>query len=66
MLSVRGGFLLISFEIAGWCGSSTTVISTVQSNNVPRVNKSYEAFGNGFTTTIVDDLANDLATSDLS
>ena len=42
--------------------SSTTVISTVQSNNVPRVNESYESFGNGFTTRTVDDLA----TSDLS
>ena len=38
------------------------VVSAVRSPNVPRVSKSYESFGNRFTTTIVDDLA----TSDLS
>jgi hypothetical protein len=39
-----------------------TVISAVRSHNVPRVSKSYESFGDRFTTTTVDDLA----TSDLS
>jgi hypothetical protein len=39
-----------------------TVFSAVRSHNVPRISKSYESFGNRFTTTIIDDLA----TSDLS
>ena len=39
-----------------------TVVSAVRSPNIPRVRKSYESFGNRFTTTAVDDLA----TSDLS
>jgi hypothetical protein len=39
-----------------------TVVSAVRSHNVPRISKSYESFGDRFTTTTVDDLA----TSDLS
>jgi hypothetical protein len=42
--------------------SPGNVISAVRSHNVLRVNRSYEPFGDRFTTTIVDDLA----TSDLS
>jgi hypothetical protein len=38
------------------------VVSAVRSPNVARVSKSYEAFGDRFTTTIIDDLN----TSDLS
>jgi hypothetical protein len=34
----------------------------VRSQNVTRVNKSYESFGNKFSTTVIDDLV----TSDLS
>ena len=39
-----------------------TVVSVVRSHNVRRVSKSYESFGDRFTTASVDDLA----TSDLS
>jgi hypothetical protein len=39
-----------------------TVVSAVRSQNVPRVSKSYESFGDRFTSTVIDDLA----TSDLS
>jgi hypothetical protein len=39
-----------------------TVVSTVRSHNVPRLSKSYESFGDRFTTTVIDDIA----TSDLS
>jgi hypothetical protein len=39
-----------------------TVVSAVRSHNVPRVSKSYESFGDRFTTATIDDLA----TSDLS
>jgi thioester reductase-like protein len=42
--------------------SLMTVVSVVRSHNVPRVTKSYESFGNRFTTASIDDLA----TSDLS
>ena len=37
-------------------------VSAVRSHNAPRVSKSYESFGDRFTTTIIDDLV----TSDLS
>ena len=39
-----------------------TAASAVRSHNVPRVSKSYESFGERFTTTIIDDIA----TSDFS
>ena len=39
-----------------------TAVSAVRSHNVPRVSKSYESFGERFTTTIIDDIA----TSDFS
>jgi hypothetical protein len=39
-----------------------TVVSAVRSHNVSRVSKSYESFGDRFTTTTIDDLA----TSDFS
>jgi hypothetical protein len=39
-----------------------TVVSTVRSHNVARISKSYESFGDRFTTTVIDDIA----TSDLS
>ena len=42
--------------------SSVATVSAVRSHNVPRVSKSYEPFGDRFTTTIIDDLV----TSDLS
>ncbi len=38
------------------------VVSAVRSHNVARISKSYESFGNKFTTTVIDDLA----TSDFS
>jgi hypothetical protein len=37
-------------------------VSAVRTHNVPRVSKSYEWFGDRFTTTVIDDLA----TSDFS
>ena len=42
--------------------SLVTVVSAVRSRKVPRISKSYESFGDRFTTTIIDDLI----TSDLS
>jgi hypothetical protein len=39
-----------------------TVVSAVRSHNVPRISKSYESFGDRFTTTVIDDIA----TSDFS
>jgi hypothetical protein len=39
-----------------------TVVSAVRSHAVARISKSYESFGNRFTTTVIDDIA----TSDLS
>jgi hypothetical protein len=38
------------------------LIRAVRSHNVPRISKSYESFGNRFTTTVIDDIA----TSDFS
>jgi hypothetical protein len=38
-----------------------TVGSAVRSHNVARISKSYESFGDRFTTTVIDDIA----TSDL-
>ena len=39
-----------------------TLVSAVRSPNIPRVSKSYESFGNRFTTTTIDDLtASDLS-----
>ncbi len=38
-----------------------TVVSAVRSHNVSRISKSYESFGDRFTTTVIDDIA----TSDL-
>lgn len=38
------------------------VLSAVRSHNAPRVSKSYESYGDRFTTTVIEDLA----TSDLS
>ena len=38
------------------------VISAVRSHNVARISKSYESFGDRFTTTVVDDIT----TSDFS
>jgi hypothetical protein len=38
------------------------VVSAVRSPNVARISKSYESFGDRFTTTVIDDLN----TSDLS
>jgi hypothetical protein len=38
-----------------------TVVSAVRSHNVARISKSYESFGDRFTTTVIDDIA----TSDL-
>jgi hypothetical protein len=38
------------------------VVSAVRSRNVTRVNKSYESFGDRFSTTVIDELV----TSDLS
>jgi hypothetical protein len=46
--------LTLTFRVA--------VVSAVRSPNVARVSKSYESFGDRFTTTIIDDLN----TSDLS
>ena len=34
-----------------------TVVSAVRSHNVPRISKSYESFGDRFTTTVIDDIA---------
>jgi hypothetical protein len=42
--------------------ASLVVISAVRSHNVLRVSKSYESYGDKFTTTTIEDLA----TSDLS
>ena len=39
-----------------------TIVSAVRSHNVARISKSYESFGDRFTTTVIDDIA----TSDLS
>ena len=39
-----------------------TVVSAVRSHNVARISKSYESFGDRFTTTVIDDIA----TSDFS
>ena len=41
---------------------SHDTLSTVRSQNVSRVRKGYESFGERFTTTVIDDLA----TSDFS
>jgi len=38
------------------------VVSAVRSHNVGRISKSYESYGDRFTTTVIEDLA----TSDLS
>jgi hypothetical protein len=38
------------------------IVRTVRSHNVARISKSYESFGDRFTTTVIDDIA----TSDLS
>ena len=38
------------------------VVSAVRSHNVARISKSYESYGDRFTTTVIEDLA----TSDLS
>jgi hypothetical protein len=38
------------------------VVSAVRSHTVPRISKSYESFGDRFTTTVIDDIA----TSDFS
>jgi hypothetical protein len=40
----------------------TVVVSAVRSHNVARITKSYESYGDRFTTTVIEDLA----TSDLS
>ena len=40
---------------------SAGIVSAVRSHNVPRVSKSYESFGNRFSTVVIDDLV----TSDL-
>ena len=37
------------------------IVSAVRSHNIPRVSKSYESFGDRFTTVVIDDLV----TSDL-
>ena len=34
-----------------------TIVSAVRSHNVPRISKSYESFGDRFTTTVIDDIA---------
>jgi hypothetical protein len=39
-----------------------TVVSAVRSHSAPRISKSYESFGDRFTTTAIDDIA----TSDFS
>jgi hypothetical protein len=39
-----------------------TIVSAVRSHNVARISKSYESFGDRFTTTVIDDIA----TSDFS
>ena len=39
-----------------------TFVSAVRSRNIPRISKSYESFGDRFTTTAIDDIA----TSDFS
>jgi hypothetical protein len=39
-----------------------TVVSAARSQTVPRISKSYDSFGDRFTTTVIDDIA----TSDLS
>ena len=41
--------------------TSAGIVSAVRSHNVPRVSKSYESFGNRFSTVVIDDLV----TSDL-
>ena len=60
--SVRGYAYIISLHSTQYTYGLMTVFSAVRSHNVARVDKSYESFGDRFTTTVIDDIA----TSDFS
>lgn len=55
------GAHIFTDQSTGKC-SSAAIVSAVRSHNVARVNKSYESYGDRFTTTVIEDIA----TSDLS
>jgi UDP-glucose 4-epimerase len=60
--SVRGYAYILSLDTKQYTYGVLTVFSAVRSHNVPRIRKSYESFGDRFTTTVIDDIA----TSDFS
>ena len=60
--SVRGYAYILSLDTTQYTYGLMTVVSAVRSHNVARISKSYESFGDRFTTTVIDDIA----TSDLS
>jgi len=58
-----GAHIFISFPTrTGTLLLIIVVVSAVRSHNVARISKSYESYGDRFTTTVIEDLA----TSDLS
>ena len=60
--SVRGYAYILSMNTTQYTYRLMTVVSAVRSHNVARISKSYESFGDRFTTTVIDDIA----TSDVS
>jgi thioester reductase-like protein len=58
--SVRG--CASFFRILQFVHTSFAVVSAVRSHNVPRVRKSYESYGDKFSSTVIEDLVR----SDLS
>ena len=60
--SVRGYAYILSLNTTQYTYGLMTVVSAVRSHNVARISKSYESFGDRFTTTVIDDIA----TSDFS
>ena len=60
--SVRGYAYILSLHTTQYTYGLMTIVSAVRSHNVPLIGKSYESFGDRFTTTVIDDIA----TSDFS
>ena len=60
--SVRAYAYILSVHTGQYTYGVMIVVSVVRSHNAPRISKSYESFGDRFTTSVVDDIA----TSDLS
>jgi NAD dependent epimerase/dehydratase family len=55
--SVRAYAYIPSLHTTQYTYGLITVVSAVRSHNVPRISKSYESFGDRFTTTVIDDIA---------